>query len=171
MTQEAFDTPQPPVDAEIEQSPYKVGILTEYSPEVAAGIGNLMPQLDENFDSEPTPQDKLERIIASPDRCQIVGYDNNGGVVAAATMNTLMGAGKQTEGWLEDFVVDESVRGSGVATQMWNEMGNWCRSQGLAQFSFGTETKREDAVAFYEKQGAVTDPTSRHLTFILPEAR
>lgn len=142
----------------------KVEVLQAYSEEVAAGIGRLMPQLDEHFSGEPTPRQKLEHIIASPDRCQLVGYDSDGQVIAAATMNTLMGAGKDTEGWLEDFIVDKDARGSGIASEMWQAMADWCREMGYSQFSFGTETWRPDAIRFYEKSGAVMDDSSRHLT-------
>lgn len=146
---------------------FQVVQLAEYTPEVAAGIGRLMPQLDESFSGDPTPQAKLERIINNPERAQLVALDAAGQVVAAASMNTLMGAGKDDEGWLEDFVVDSEVRGTSVASQMWQAMGDWTRSRGMTQFSFGTETWRPAAVAFYEKMGATTDDTARHLTYKL----
>ncbi|MGH7241185.1 MAG: GNAT family N-acetyltransferase [Candidatus Saccharimonadales bacterium] len=166
MTTETFPAAEQPESGEAERT-FSVEVVTAYDPAIAAGIGRLMPQLDESFSSEPTSQDKLERIIASPDRGQLVGLDEQGNVVAAATMNTLMGAGKETEGWLEDFVVDQAARGTGLAEQMWQGMGDWCRSQGLSQFSFGTETWRPDAIKFYNRHGAVMDDTSRHLTYKL----
>jgi GNAT superfamily N-acetyltransferase len=159
---------QHPDVAELSDAPYRVDVLTEYLPQVAAGIGRLMPQLDPGFSGEPVPEDKLVPIIASHGRDQLVAFSADGSVLAAATMNTI--TGDFNEGWLEDFIVDSAARGTGVAADMYQAMRQWCKQQGLSQFSYGTETHRPAAIKFYERQGAFSDPDIKHATYVLPEA-
>lgn len=149
--------------------PVHAEVLTSYSPEVAAGIGRLMPQLDPSFSGDPTPQGWLESTIACDTRDQIVAL-HTGQVVGAATMNVVGGAGKGVEGWLEDFVVDEDLRGQGVAQTLWQEMIRWCQEQGLPSFSLETEEHRKAAIRFYEKQGAKLVPgTTTHYVVPVPD--
>ena len=149
--------------------PLEVVRLKHYSLEIATGIGSLMPQLDPRMSNAPTPQKRLEKIIHSPERDQLVAL-NQARVVGAATMNIVMGAGKDSEGWLEDFIVDQSFRGQGVADALWNEMQAWCRDKELPGFSFETESYRTAAIAFYQQHGAqLVEGTTTHYTMPVPQ--
>jgi GNAT superfamily N-acetyltransferase len=141
---------------------YQASILSAYDAEIAAGIGPLMQQLDPSFSDQPVPKEKMERIISS-DRCQIVATNGEYRVGSAATMNTLMDL-YGNEGWLEDFVTDASVQRAGLGSMTWDVMEEWCRTQGLTQFSFGTETFRPEARKFYAAKDAPEIPNVQHLT-------
>lgn len=147
--------PQEPATAETFRQPGEVyaTALREYSDEAAAGIGRLMPYLDPKFSSEPTPRERLEYIINSPDYEQLVAY-KDGEIVGVATMTRIREPGFDGMGYLGGFVVDPEAQGGGIGDKIWDAMGTWCRQNGLSSFEFKTETYREAAVRFYDKHGA-----------------
>lgn len=128
--------------------------VSEYSPEVAEGIGRLMPDLSERMSAEPIDEQILRDIIDSPDREQLIAR-MHGRIVGAATLNTLLGPAAGRKAWLEDFVVssDESVRGTGVGYLIWQEMISWCQEQGKP-LNFSSHPSREKAHEFYLRNGA-----------------
>jgi ribosomal protein S18 acetylase RimI-like enzyme len=129
--------------------------ITEYSADIDAGIARLMPMLDANFSDLPQPE-RLQRIINSPSHDQLVAVRASDQlVVGAASMTVVMGYGLGMAGRLEDFVVDSEARRQGVAATMWGSMMDWCMQRGLAEMVFETERDRPEALAFYEKMGAV----------------
>lgn len=130
----------------------KIERLDEYSDEMAAAIGRLMPFLSENASEEPIPEERLRAIIDSPDREQLLAV-LEGKVVGSAVLDIIVGDLGETA-WLEDFVTDPEVRGKGVGHQMWLEMLDWCREHGLGLMDFQSRYSRDDAHAFYRDHGA-----------------
>jgi GNAT superfamily N-acetyltransferase len=147
-----------------------VGRVAEYTPRVAAGIGRLMPILDERFSGAPMPREALEEIIGSPSHDQIIA-EHQGQVVGSAVMSLVLGSGfwqrpegqhQNRKGYLEDFVVDPSMRGvrspeSGLsaADLLWEEMLAVCRDHDAEVLSFASRIEaRPDAARFYAKHGA-----------------
>jgi GNAT superfamily N-acetyltransferase len=139
----------------------RVEVCEQYTDEISAGIGALMPQLDESFPATPIPEDHLRYIIESPDYGQIVAVKNDIQVVGAATMSIVRGAGFGKRGQLEDFVVDNNERRSGVSGRMWGLMIDWCLSKGIpnGELYLQTETYRPEAMRFYEKNGSLMPET------------
>lgn len=129
-----------------------------YTPEVAAGIGRLMPFLDESFPGDPIPEEHLRYIIDSPDYDQLVAVQEHAGIVGAATMSIVRGAGFGARGQLEDFVTDPSPKVKGAGSALWEYMKQWCAERGLSDFYLQTETWRNDegrnAIDFYTRKGA-----------------
>jgi GNAT superfamily N-acetyltransferase len=136
-----------------------VRIVDEYTPEVAVGIGSLLPALSSSRTGEPVNEDLLRAIIESPDRDQFVA-EQHGRIVGAATLNLVMGP-MGRKAWLEDFVTssDESVRGKGVGFKLWSAMKDWCLSRDV-YLEFTSRPSRTEAHAFYERQGAVIRDTT-----------
>lgn len=130
----------------------KIERLGEYSDEMAAAIGRLMPFLSENASDEPIPEERLRAIIDSPDREQLLAI-LEGRVVGSAVLNIIVG-NKGDKAWLEDFVTDPEMRGQGVGHRLWLEMLDWCREHGINQMEFTSRHQRQDAHAFYEEHGA-----------------
>lgn len=126
--------------------------LVVYSDEDAAGIGRLMPFLSGKFDGTPVSRELLEMIIDSSFHDQIVARFE-GRIVGAATMSLIAGAAAGRAGYLEDFVVDLSVRRMGIGGKLWNEMKLWCEERRV-DFEFTSHQKRIDAHAFYFANGA-----------------
>lgn len=132
--------------------------LTEYSDEVAAGLGKLMPGLSERFSDEPIAEDLLRAIIDSPSHEQLIAR-LNGKVVGAATMNLIMGPGAGRKGELEDFVTDPDIRGKGIGDKVWQEMLVWCLENGV-DLDFTSHPSREAAHRFYKSHGAIVRETT-----------
>ena len=55
---------------------------------------------------------------------------------------------------LEDLVVSETMRGSGLGTALLNEVVKYCAKQGVKRISWEVLDWNEPAIAFYEKKGA-----------------
>lgn len=142
--------------------------LTEYSEEVAEGLGRLMPDLSQRLTDDPVDEERLRQIIESPDKDQFVAR-LHGRIVGAATLNLIVGlVGRKA--WLEDFVVssDESIRGQGVGFAIWRELMKWCAERGV-DLEFTSSDKREKAHAFYFRQGAIVRPTTVFRVSPLPQ--
>ncbi len=156
----------------------EAGQLTAYSPHVSEGIGTLMPQLDPSFSGGPTPERRLERMIASPDIAQLIVVQDRLTVVGAATVGLVMGAGFGERGQLEDVIVDERVRGQrnesgeSAADLLWKSVVGWHALQGLSKIGFDSELNRTAARRFYMKKGAVVpdmENAPSHFEYVLTE--
>jgi len=55
---------------------------------------------------------------------------------------------------LEDLVVSETMRGSGLGTALLNEVVKYCSKQGVKRISWEVLDWNEPAITFYEKKGA-----------------
>ena len=55
---------------------------------------------------------------------------------------------------LEDLVVSESMRGSGLGTALLNEVVKYCAKQGVKRICWEVLDWNEPAITFYEKKGA-----------------
>lgn len=135
-------------------SPYRVEALNSYSESDAAQIGKLLASLSDKFDGSPISGQLLRNIIDSPYHEQLIARSSEGVVVGAATLNIIMGAGIGRKAWLDDFVVDPSLQGSGVGSLMWDAMIEWCKLHNIAMLSFTSNPKRVAAHRFYLKRGA-----------------
>lgn len=136
----------------------RVERVKDYSPEIAAGIGRLMPFLNEKFSDQPMAEELLKRIIESPNHLQLVARID-GIVVGSATLSIILGPGVDKEGYLSDFVTDPEYRGRGVGGKIWEEIMNWCREQEIG-LAFTSNPKRQDAHRFYLDHGAKVRDTT-----------
>jgi len=55
---------------------------------------------------------------------------------------------------LEDLVVSDTMRGSGLGTALLNEVVKYCADQGVKRISWEVLDWNKPAIAFYEKKGA-----------------
>lgn len=138
--------------------PHKLDVsisrLTEYTPEVAAGIGALLPEVWEGFDGQPMARETLEFIIKSPERDQFIAT-KLGRVVGMANV-TLHVSPSGTEGWLTDFVTspDPTIRGQGIGRLLFDEVLKWCDERHVG---LGLTAKDPSTHPIYEALGASRD--------------
>jgi GNAT superfamily N-acetyltransferase len=139
--------------------------VCEYSPEIAAGIGALMPDLNPQLSDQPISEDVLRKTIESADREQLIAR-LNGRIVGAATLNLIYGPAEGKRGWLEGFVVSsaQNVRGQGVGYKLWQEMEKWCEERS-ATLCFISHPERVEAHDFYDRQGAESRDTTLFIAF------
>jgi len=78
-------------------------------------MARLVPQLSPSAD--PLTAYELEGIIESPATTLFVARDSGHDIVGALTL-VVFRAPTGVRGWIEDVVVDESVRGAGIGSAL-----------------------------------------------------
>lgn len=129
--------------------------ITEYSPELAQRVRELLIQLSRSGkDKGEVPEEWFVDIINSPWHDLIVAVDDDDRVIGMASLSVSMGPGISKNAYLEDFVVDSESRTGGVGSALWDEMLAWGREKGCKRMEFTCGNGREVAQAFYKKHGA-----------------
>lgn len=142
-----------------------VGPVTEYSEAVVSGINILLPQLDPKFGNNSMTRELLEERIACPTADQFIAT-RNGEVIGSGVMSVVHGSLAGKRGHLEDFIVSEDARGTGVGKMLWEQFIAWCNDRGLKALGFDSELEdpeleREAALKFYKKRGVEMHENSR----------
>jgi len=108
-------------------------------------------------------EDALKAILADETKPIFVAAD--GETVAGycfCVLKDYRGSGVQTdrvEVYIDDLCVDESRRGSGVATALYRHVTDYAKGLGCAFISLNVWCGNEGAMKFYEKMGL----TPRHI--------
>lgn len=129
--------------------------LTGYNPETAQRIRELLIQLSRSGkDRGEIPRDWFDALIASPSHDMLLAIDDDGKIQGIATLSIIMGPIVRKMAYLEDFVTDESCRGQGVGTLLWDAMLDWAKDKGCTELDFTSGHGREAAWKFYQNKGA-----------------
>ena len=129
--------------------------LTEYTPEAAARIRELLIQLSRSGkDRGEIPKEWFDDIINSPSHDMLLAVDDNGKIQGIATLSIIMGPIVRKVAYLEDFVTDSAVRGQGVGGQLWEAMLAWAKAKNCTELNFTSGHGREAAQEFYKNRGA-----------------
>ena len=132
-----------------------VKTLTEYTPEVATRVRELLIQLSRSGkDRGEIPKEWFDNLIESPYHDMLIAIDDEGTVQGIATLSIIMGPIVRKNAYLEDFVTDSNYRGQGVGSLLWNAMLDWAREKGCKELNFTSGKGREAAWAFYQHKGA-----------------
>ena len=67
-----------------------------------------------------------------------------------------------TKAWIEDVVVDESLRGSGLGRRLVNRAIDYCREEGIDTVYLTSNPKRVAANALYQSVGFVRKETNMY---------
>lgn len=133
----------------------KITALTEYTPEIAKRVRELATQLSRSGkDHGEIPRDWFENIITSDSHDILLAIDDNSKIQGMATLSIIMGPIVRKNAYLEDFVTDQSVRGQGVGSQLWNAVLAWAKSKGCNELNFTSGIGRENAWKFYQARGS-----------------
>lgn len=133
----------------------KITTLTEYAPETATRIRELLIQLSRSGkDRGEIPKEWFDELIASPTHDMLLAIDDNGKIQGIATLSIIMGPIVRKVAYLEDFVTDQAVRGQGVGHQLWTAMLEWAKAKNCTELCFTSGHGREAAQAFYLRRGA-----------------
>lgn len=139
----------------------KVTTLTQYSPETATRVRELLIQLSRSGkDRGEIPRTWFDQLIASPSHDMLLALDDAGQIQGIATLSIIMGPICQKIAYLEDFVTDSNCRGQGVGSAIWDAILNWARQHDCTELNFTSGKGREAAWAFYEKRGATIYDTN-----------
>ena len=129
--------------------------LTEYTPETATRIRELLIQLSRSGkDRGEIPKEWFDDIINSPSHDMLLAIDDDNKIQGIATLSIIMGPIVRKVAYLEDFVTDSAVRGQGVGGQLWEAMLAWAKAKNCTELNFTSGHGREAAQEFYKNRGA-----------------
>jgi ribosomal protein S18 acetylase RimI-like enzyme len=135
----------------------KVEIATTLTPAIVDAVDRLVPQLSQ---SKPPPSvDELGELVSSPATDLFIALDDDGTVVAMATLvNFRIPTGLR--GWIEDVVVDESARGQGIGEAVTQAMLDRARELGCLTVDLTSRPSRDVANRLYQRAGFVMRDTN-----------
>ena len=125
--------------------------------ELVAAFARLIPQLSRSAPA-PTP-DELSAIVASPATALLVARGDDGTIVGSLTL-VLFRIPTGVRAWIEDVVVDESVRGSGVGEVLNREALRLAAAAGAVTVDLTSRPSREAANRLYKRLGFVERDTN-----------
>ena len=133
----------------------KITRLTTYTEETANRIRELLVQLSRSGkDRGEIPREWFDELISSPYHDMLLALDDNDKIIGIATLSIIMGPIVRKNAYLEDFVTDESVRGRGIGSKLWDAMLDWAKEKGCAELNFTSGQGREADWRFYQGKGA-----------------
>lgn len=139
----------------------KIAKLEKYTPEVADQIRQLLIQLSRSGkDRGEIPKEWFDSLINSPYHDMLIATDDNDKIIGIATLSVHMGPIIRKNAYLEDFVTDNTVRGQGIGTALWNAMLDWAKEKGCNNLEFTCGNGREASQQFYKNHGATVYDTN-----------
>lgn len=128
--------------------------LDHYTPEIANRIRELLIELSRSGkDKGEIEKAWFDDIVASPWHDLLIAKDD-GKIIGFACLSVTMGPGIRKNAYLEDFVVDSTIRGKGIGSALWDAMQDWAAEKGCKKLEFTCGNGREAAQAFYKNHGA-----------------
>lgn len=128
--------------------------LDHYTPEIANRIRELLIELSRSGkDKGEIEKAWFDDIITSPWHDLLIAEDD-GKIIGFACLSVTMGPGIRKNAYLEDFVVDSTIRGKGIGSALWDAMQDWAAEKGCQKLEFTCGNGREAAQAFYKNHGA-----------------
>ncbi len=143
------------------------GVLVEEvvvaDPELLGAMTTLLPQLSR---SAPPPRAyELENIVDSPATRLLVARDDSGRIVGSLTL-AVFRIPTGVRAWIEDVVVDQGARGSGVGEALVTEALSMATEAGARTVDLTSRPDREEANRLYQRLGFEVRQTNvyRHTT-------
>jgi ribosomal protein S18 acetylase RimI-like enzyme len=134
-----------------------VSEVTLVTPDVVAALGRLIPQLSS---SAPAPtQDELTEIASSPATVLLVARDGQDAIVGSLTL-VVFRAPTGPRAWIEDVVVDTSIRGQGIGAALVLEALDRAAGAGARTVDLTSRPSREAANRLYVRLGFAARATN-----------
>ena len=127
-----------------------VSEMVESTPELVEAFARLIPQLSSS--SPPPTADQLEEIAAAPSSVLLVARATDGTIVGSLTL-ALFRVPTGLRAWIEDVVVDESARGSGVGESLVIEALERASAAGVKSVDLTSRPSRDAANRLYQRLG------------------
>jgi ribosomal protein S18 acetylase RimI-like enzyme len=128
----------------------KVEIATTLTPAIVDAVDKLVPQLSRS--NPPPTTEELGDIVASPATDLFIALADDGTIVGMATL-AIFRIPTALRAWVEDVVVDESARRTGVAETLTQAMLDRARDMGCVTVDLTSRPSREAANNLYVKMG------------------
>jgi ribosomal protein S18 acetylase RimI-like enzyme len=135
----------------------KVEEASAVTDDLVAAFARLIPQLSR---SAPAPtRDELAAIATSPATALLIARDDAGAIVGSLTL-ALFRIPTGVRAWIEDVVVDESARGTGVGEALNREALRLAAEAGAVTVDLTSRPSREAANRLYKRLGFVERATN-----------
>ncbi len=131
-----------------------VTIANEVTPELVAALERLLPQLTGSY--QPPTHDQLAAIVRDQDLFVARDGDTIVGVGTLATYRTPIGL----HAWIEDVVIDDSMRRRGLGESMTRAMIERARELGAETIALTSSPLRPAANRLYRRCGFAPWPTN-----------
>ena len=119
--------------------------------DVTAAIGRLLPLLSS---SAPIPTAaEVAEIVASPATTLFVARDGAGGPIVGTLTLALFRIPSGVRAWIEDVIVDSSVRGRGCGEELTEAALDAARKAGARTVELTSRPSREAANRLYRRLG------------------
>ena len=127
----------------------EVVVADKVDDELVAAFASLIPQLSSS--SPPPTAEQLAEIVASPDSVLYLGR-LDGRIVGSLTL-AFYRIPTGLKAWIEDVVVDGSMRGQGVGEALNTAAIDEARRRGAKNVSLTSRASRESANRLYQRLG------------------
>lgn len=127
----------------------EVSVVRVVTPELVRAMNIFLPQLSSSAKSLAASD--LERIIESQASTLFVATDENA-IVGTLTL-IVFEIPSGSRAWIEDVIVDESVRGRGVGRALVSTAIDDARRRGVATIDLTSRPSREAANQLYQHLG------------------
>ncbi len=124
--------------------------VVEATPDVIAAFARLVPQLSRSS-AAPTGAE-LAEMVASPATVVLVARDDEGEIVGTLTL-VLFRIPTGVRAWVEDVVVDQDARGSGVGEALTRAALERAGAAGARSVDLTSRPSREAANRLYRRLG------------------
>ena len=125
--------------------------VIEVDEELIDAFVRLTPQLSSS--SPPPSADELAAIVASPATVLFVARDIDSGEIVGTLTLALFRIPTGLRAWIEDVVVDDSVRGKGVGAALTETAMERARREGARTVDLTSRPSREAANRLYRRVG------------------
>jgi len=130
---------------------------TSVTDEVMVALEGLVPQLSR---TSPAPtRSELAEIVSSPATCLLLARSPDGVVVGSLTL-VLFRIPTGVRAWVEDVVVDRSMRGQGIGEALGREALRRAAAAGARTVDLTSRPSREAANRMYRRLGFVQRETN-----------
>jgi ribosomal protein S18 acetylase RimI-like enzyme len=127
-----------------------VETATQVSEELLSQMGRLLPQLSSR--AAPLERAHLEEMVGSPSTVLFLARQPTGGLVGMLTLATYR-VPTGVHAVIEDVVVDESARGSGIGSALVSAALQEAARRGATNVDLTSRPERQAANRLYAKLG------------------
>jgi ribosomal protein S18 acetylase RimI-like enzyme len=135
-----------------------VSRVTEVTDELVAAVTALLPQLSA---SAPAPGiAELSEIVESPATVFFIARDGESGPIVGTLTLAVFRIPTGVRAWIEDVIVDESVRGQGGGEALTRAALEVASAMGARTVELTSRPTRQAANRLYQRLGFVTRQTN-----------
>ena len=133
-----------------------IELVTEVTDEIAEAVPRLVRQLSTS--APALRREDVEAVVSSEATRLLIARAADGQIVGALTL-VIFPIPTGVRAWIEDVIVDEEARGSGIGTLLTREAVRLAREAGARTVDLTSRPSRQAANTLYQREGFVQRDT------------